>query len=293
MDPTRVIAPAKPASTLMALRDSPEGIEVLMVKRNRAASFMGGVWVFPGGRVDEEDDGAVLRSHARGRTEQETSAQLGIDAGGLGFWISAVRELFEESGLLLATSLDGTPIALEGDVGERFAAHRAAINRRERSFEEVVVAEELVLDLAAIHHVDHWITPEAEQKRFDTHFFIARAPEGQTPLHDEGETVAAEWVTPADALRRHRAGEIRIVLPTIRNLRILEEAGSVDELVARSSELSARPMVMPRMIMEADGPTLLAPDDEGYLGGPPNLWDAALFPEAVRRRARKENPPLG
>jgi len=293
MDPTSEIAPARPASTLMALRDTTQGIEVLMVKRNRAASFMGGVWVFPGGGVDADDDGEILRSHARGRTEEETSAQLGIDAGGLGFWISAVRELFEESGLLLASFVDGTPIALEGAVGERFAAHRAAINRRERSFEEVVVAEDLVLDLAAIHHVDHWITPEAEKKRFDTHFFIARAPEGQAPLHDEGETVAAAWVTPADALDRHRAGEIRIVLPTIRNLRIIEAASSVQDLVARSSELSARPTVMPRMIMEADGPTLLAPDDEGYVGGPPNLWDAELFPEAVRRRAIKENPPLG
>jgi 8-oxo-dGTP pyrophosphatase MutT (NUDIX family) len=293
MDPTPEIAPAKPASTLMALRDTPQGIEVLMVKRNRAATFMGGVWVFPGGRVDAEDDGEILRSHAQGRTEQETSAQLGIAAGGLGFWISAIRELFEESGLLLASFADGTPVILEGDVEARFAAHRSAMNRRERSFEDVVTAEDLTLDLAAIHHVDHWITPEAETKRFDTHFFIARAPEGQTPLHDEGETVAAEWVTPADALSRHRAGEIRIVLPTIRNLRIIEAASSVDELLARSGELSARPMVMPRMVMEAEGPTLLAPGDEGYVGGPPNLWDAALFPEAVRRRALQENPPLG
>jgi 8-oxo-dGTP pyrophosphatase MutT (NUDIX family) len=276
----------------MALRDTPHGVEVLMVKRNRAASFMGGVWVFPGGRVDDEDNGAILRSHATGRGDEEASAQLGLDAGGLGFWISAIRELFEESGLLLASYDDGTQVALEGAVETRFVEHRAAINARTRTFEEVVVREGLVLDLAAIHHVDHWITPEAETKRFDTHFFIARAPLAQTPLHDEGETVAAEWVTPAEALGRHRAGEIRIVLPTIRNLRMIEEASSVEELVARAGELSARPTVMPRMVMGADGPTLLAPDDVGYVGGPPNLWDSDLFSEAVRRRAVQENPPL-
>jgi 8-oxo-dGTP pyrophosphatase MutT (NUDIX family) len=262
-----------------------------MVKRSRASSFMGGVYVFPGGGVDAQDVGAELAGRASGWTDERASARLGIHSGGLALFVTAVRELFEESGMLLAERADGTSVALSGETGARIEAQRSAINRRELAFADLVAQEDLTLKLAGIEHVAHWITPESECKRFDTYFFVARAPEDQVPAHDAGETVAAEWITPAQALARHRAGEIEMVLPTIRNLRYIESFPVVEALVAAAAELGEIPTIMPRMILTPDGSTLLAPGDEGYEDGPPTEWDSSYFPAAMKRRAAQENPP--
>ena len=182
-------------------------------------------------------------------------------------------------------------MALSGETGARIEAQRSAINRHELAFADLVADEDLTIELSGIEHVAHWITPESERKRFDTYFFVARAPEDQVPAHDAGETVEAEWITPAEALARHRAGEIEMVLPTIRNLRYIESFAVVEALMAAAAELREIPTIMPRMVLAPDGPTLLAPGDEGYEDGPPTEWDPSHFPAAMKRRAAQENPP--
>jgi 8-oxo-dGTP pyrophosphatase MutT (NUDIX family) len=273
------------------VREEPSGLEVLMVRRARGASFMGGVSVFPGGRVDDADSDEALLARCVGLSETEASERLGVAEGALGYYVAALRELFEESGVLLALEEDASPLVLEGERSARIAEQRRAVNRGELSFLDLLVAESLLLDLGGLRHHAHWITPEVEPKRFDTYFFVGAAPVGQEPLHDEGETTAAGWLRPAEALRLHRQGEIEIVLPTIRNLRYVERFERVDELLADAAALEEIEVIVPRMIMEPEGPMLLAPWEPGYLDGPENEWDASHFKDATRRRAAKENPP--
>jgi len=286
-------AEAKPAATLLLVRDAPSGLEVLVVKRSEHSSFMGGVYVFPGGGVDPQDSSPELAAACVGRSDAEASAVLGLVAGGLAYWISAVRELFEESGILLAHRSDGVPVSLAGERAAHFGAHRAALNARTSSFVEMVLAEGLVLDVGAIAYNAHWITPTTAAKRFDTYFFVARAPEDQVAAHDEGETVAVEWVTPADALERHRAGEIEMVLPTIRNLAFIGSFATTDELLAAAVALRDIPAILPRMVDTEEGPILLVPGDPGYDELPGAEDDPRRFPTAARRRAVMENPPSG
>jgi 8-oxo-dGTP pyrophosphatase MutT (NUDIX family) len=252
---------------------------------------MGGVSVFPGGRVDGADADAAILERCVGLTEAEAAARLGVPSGGaLAYYVAALRELFEESGVLLALEQDGSPLLLEGKRAERIAEQRRAVNRGELSFSELLATEDLLLDLGGLRHHAHWITPEVEPKRFDTYFFVAEAPVGQEPLHDEGETTAAGWLRPAQALRLHRQGEIEIVLPTIRNLRYVERFEHLDDLLADAAASEQIEVIMPRMVMEPDGPMLLAPWEPGYVDGPENEWDASHFKAATRRRAAKENP---
>ena len=167
-----------------------------MVRRARGASFMGGVSVFPGGRVDDADTDEALLGRCVGLSEAEAAERLGVTGGALGYYVAALRELFEESGVLLALEEDGRPLVLGGERAERIAEQRRAVNRGELSFLELLAAERLLLDLGGLRHHAHWITPEVEPKRFDTYFFVGAAPVGQEPLHDEGETTAAGCCAP-------------------------------------------------------------------------------------------------
>lgn len=284
-------ATLRPAATLLLVRDGAEGLEVLMVKRSERSSFMGGVYVFPGGVVDAADSSPALLERCTGRSEAEARAQLGVPEDALCYWVAAIRELFEESGVLLARHRDGSPLGLsDGDNSARQSA-RLALNSGELSFADWIEREDLILDLGALHYNAHWITPTTAGKRFDTYFFVARAPDDQIAVHDDGETVAVVWTTPEDAFARHRAGEIDMVLPTLRNLQFIAGAGTAAELCDRASALTAIPSILPRMVESPEGPVLLVPGDVGYEDLPGAPDDPRRFPEAARRRALWENPP--
>ncbi len=130
------------------------------------------------------------------------------------------REAFEEAGVLLARYADGQPVRFDADptVEARFDAHRRAVHAGARSLLAVLAAEALVLSVDEMRYVAHWITPEGAPKRFDTRFFLARAPDGQAYVHDDAELIGSEWVRPADALDRHRAGDFPLIEPTVRSL---------------------------------------------------------------------------
>jgi 8-oxo-dGTP pyrophosphatase MutT (NUDIX family) len=211
------------AATVMLVRDGAAGVEVFMVRRSLRLVFAGGAHVFPGGAVDDAD--REMERWCRGRTDEEASVALGVPRGGLAFWVAAVRECFEEAGFLLASGPDGDPLALDDPAtAERFAGYRWAVGSGERPLADVCADEGLRLAVDGMHYVSRWITPEGPPRRFDTRFFVCTAPERQTPIHDARETIAHEWVRPADALSRHDEGDVDLMVPTMHSLRWLAEA---------------------------------------------------------------------
>jgi 8-oxo-dGTP pyrophosphatase MutT (NUDIX family) len=201
----------------MLVRDGVGGVEVFMIRRSLRLVFAGGAHVFPGGAVDDAD--------------REISGE-----GVIAFKVAAVRECFEEAGFLLAADASGELVALDDPAtAARFAAHRRAVTDGERSLGDVCSAEGLRLAVDGMHYVSRWITPEGAPRRFDTRFFVCAAPDRQTPLHDATETIAHEWVAPGEMLRRHRGGEVDLMLPTQRSLEWLEREGTVASVLATAA----------------------------------------------------------
>ena len=234
-----VAVPTRDGATVMLVRDGhheERPLEVFMLRRHPSTAF-GSVHVFPGGVVDASDHDPALEPFCPGLDDADASEQLGIPSGGRAFWVAAVREAFEEAGVLLAGPASGGYVRFDGSpsVEARFDDHRRALNAGGRSFLQVLAAEHLVLTLADVRYMAHWITPEGEPKRFDTRFFLARAPEGQAYAHDDGEIIGSEWVRPADALQRHRAGDFPMIGPTIVSLQDLGRYPSSDELFLQGS----------------------------------------------------------
>jgi 8-oxo-dGTP pyrophosphatase MutT (NUDIX family) len=187
------IADARPSASIIVLRDSDEGPEVLLVERNHEQRFMGGAWVFPGGATHDEDDGELA---------------------------TAVRELEEEAGISLTA--DAEPV--------RFS---------------------------------RWITPAQVEMRFDTHFFVVRAPEGAEPRADGAECVDIRWIRPREALDAGEQGELKLVFPTIKHLEELATYGSVEEALAAARERRVMP-VQPRVLMQGGVAQVLMPGEPGY-----------------------------
>lgn len=246
-DPTTV--PVRPAATVMLVRDAPtgpSGIEVFMLRRTGAASFGAGMYVFPGGRVDDIDHADEIAPYCRGLDDVAASAQLGIEAGGLAFWVATVRECFEEAGVLLAEPRDGRPLALRNE-------DRHAVHDGELSLVELCRRDDLVLDLSNTHYIAHWITPVGERRRFDTRFFLCESPEDQVPLHDDKETVDSLWVRPAEALRMQLAGELLMMPPTIDNLTFLEPHQTADDALVAGAAIGDPPCILPKLRFDGAG----------------------------------------
>jgi recombination protein RecT len=204
----------RPAATVLLMRDTPQGLEVLMSRRSPTASFAPGAYVFPGGAIDAAD--ADAQAHAL------AARRPGQDALALTRAIAAIRESFEELGVLLARDADG-----------RFAstAHIAALDRQQ-PFAAQCSAHGLSIAADQVFLLAHWIADRDMSRRFDVPFLAARMPEGQEPVADEAEQFEPVWVRPEDALRRHAANEFFMIFPTIRTLERLQRFGTVDEVLA-------------------------------------------------------------
>jgi len=258
------------AATVMLVRDRDHGdggsqLEVFMLRRNLQSDFVGGAYVFPGGAVDEADRHADLESVCRGRSDDQASAHLGVDRGGLAFWVAAVRECFEEAGVLLAVDPDDEVVSFaDAEVASRFEAHRGAVDAGDLRLVDLCRLENLHLAVAGIHYFSHWITPVGPPRRYDTRFFVTAAPPEQVPLHDDRETIANLWVRPADALERHRAGELDLILPTIKNLDAIARFARSADLLDAAAAIQEVPTILPRVINDGQGVRILLPGDPGY-----------------------------
>jgi 8-oxo-dGTP pyrophosphatase MutT (NUDIX family) len=198
------VAPARDAATVALLRDDPSGLQVYLLRRVRAMSFAAGMHVFPGGAVDPADAEVSLGPGAAGWAGPPPSAfaaALGCgEALARALVCAGVREVFEESGVLLAGP---TPDTVLGDVStDEWEAERAALEAREQSLSELLARRGLLLRADLLRPWAHWITPEVEPKRFDTRFFVARVPEGQVCREAGGEADRRLWVRPQEALDR-------------------------------------------------------------------------------------------
>jgi 8-oxo-dGTP pyrophosphatase MutT (NUDIX family) len=267
-DPAAV--PIRAAATVMLVRDHPiNGLEVFMLQRTLAAVFAKGMYVFPGGRVDANDNEEQLEAICDGLDDEEASALLQIPNGGLSYWVAAIRECFEEAGVLLARPTDGSELVrFDTDVAlqNRFNVARHAIHDGTMSLVELCTTENLRLVTDNIHYVSHWITPLGEPRRFDTRFFIARAPEAQEPLHDDNETIASLWVSPIEALERHARGDLAMIPPTTSNLQFLAPHGTTTDALNAAKKIGTPTAILPKLKTDAEGKVIgiAMPGDADY-----------------------------
>ena len=251
-----------PAATVALVRDGTRGPEVLMMQRNLQSAFVPGVHMFPGGALDADDGAADLRALCAGLSDDTASRTLGIERGGLAYWAAAIRELFEEAGVLVAYGGSQGVIAFDTpELTERFRAHRHALNAGGRSFIEILQEEELRLAVDQLVYFGHWITPVSAPRRYDTRFFIAAAPPAQEPLHDNREAISHLWVRPADGLDRHRREQFSMRLPTVRTLEEFSAYDSVDALMHGMRNKRNIDANLPRI---AKSGNYLVPGDPGY-----------------------------
>lgn len=231
--------PIRPAATVMLLRDTADGLEVFMLRRTNAAAFAGGMYVFPGGRVDATDG-------------------TGDDA----FVVAAIRECYEECGVLLAVDEQDRMV----DDGHPALAHRHGVHDGSVDVRALVAEHGLRLATHALAWVSHWVTPKGEMaRRFDTRFFVTASPAGQSSHHDDSETVASMWVRPADALARWAAGELQLMPPTIANLQFLAPHTDVTAAMAASRAVGRPPCILPKLrVVDGRFAGLAMPDDADY-----------------------------
>lgn len=218
MDDLNPPVPAVDSSTVMVLRDGADGVEVLMLERHLDSDFVGGAYVFPGGKLDASDD---LDADLWDGIDPDAEAErMGVAPDlALRLYVAAVRETFEEAGLLFA-SRRGERLAAEDLASASFVAARERLNTREAHWDwaDWLRSENLTLDLGSLAWWSWWVTPVGVHRRFDTRFFVAVAPEDQQAGHDEVETVHSVWTTPHRALAAAAEGRAMVILPTRKNL---------------------------------------------------------------------------
>ena len=240
-------APApRPAATLALLREGPRGPEVLMLQRTKDAVFLGGAYVFPGGAIDAADsDNRIIR-----RLLHPPPSHL------VPYCVAAIRECFEEAGILLACGKDGRPVAA--------ARAERLMNFRKESFARLLEAEDLYLPANELVFVGHWITAPGRSRRFDARFFLARAPEGQQGKHDAGETVHDVWITPREALERAARKEIELVFATQQTLHDLKNFENVESALRHARSLPEPEPNRACWATGKDGPKLFRRADPQY-----------------------------
>ncbi|MEZ5818227.1 MAG: NUDIX hydrolase [Hyphomicrobiaceae bacterium] len=247
--------PSRPSATIMLVRDGMEGIEIFMVVRDRPMDGAMGAVVFPGGKIDEEDRHPESWGHL-------SAPQSHPD---LPYWLAGMRETFEEAGVVIARPKGAT----SGDIAperarEMVAKHRDNLLDRKVTFAEIIKSEGLDPALDHMVHFAHWQTPLGLPKRFDTHFFLVSAPDGQEPIHDGREMVDCFWISPAKIVAEAASGKRTLVPATRMNLELLAESRTVAEAMERARGRKVM-MVRPERFKTGDGKwAVRIPADAGY-----------------------------
>ena len=257
------VVPA-PAATVVLLRDRPAGgFEILLMQRHHASKFAAGDFVFPGGKLEADDNPEDAVRWCTGLDLAGAARTLELEdapALALAYWVGAIRETFEEAGVLLATTADGGPVRLPA---ARVAEYRGAIQADNRAFWSMIKTEKLRLATDRLVYFAHWVTPEGLPLRFDTRFFAAPMPVGQEAVGDDHEMISLRWLAPRQALDAHARGEISLRNPTVRNLMLLDG----DSATVALDRLRGRPVVTirPKVVFDADGKRrVFNPGDPGY-----------------------------
>jgi 8-oxo-dGTP pyrophosphatase MutT (NUDIX family) len=234
------------------LRDSPEGVEVFMVVRHHQIDFASGALVFPGGKVDAGD--SAVRDLSNGVDEVDDVA-LSLQAG-------AIREAFEECGILLARERGNSTLVSAARLTE-LEPYRDSLVKNEISLHDFLVKEDLILACDLLQPYAHWVTPTMMPKRFDTWFYLAEAPADHLAVHDGHESVDSVWITPDDALTGAQSGKYTVIFPTRLNIEMLAESSNVANAfeMARARDLVT---VLPWTEKRDDGVYLCIPDNAGY-----------------------------
>jgi len=260
----QVLVP-RPAATLILVRDASAGMEVLMIRRTQSAAFVGGAHVFPGGGVDASDASAELAAHCEGLDDAEASRLLNLEQGGLAYFAAAMRECFEEAGLLLAHDADGDYADLnQAQRAQVFAQWRESVRAGRATLADLCREHQLRLAAGRMAYYSHWITQPGRPRRYDTRFFVAEAPSAQTPSHDNSETVEHLWIQPAEALARYRRAELQLVFPTIKTLESIANFETAAALMEFARSPRKMPVMAPRTASSRDGKKLLVPGDYAY-----------------------------
>jgi 8-oxo-dGTP pyrophosphatase MutT (NUDIX family) len=261
------VVPKKAATVILLRNKEPEGFEVFLLKRHEKSSFMGGNFVYPGGRVDRDDGSLKICTLSKGITFEEAQKILGgtfSPEESFAHWIAAIRELFEEAGVLLAYDQKGNLFQIKNrDDREKFLHYRESLQKSGLTICEMAQKEKLLFALDLLHYYAHWITPEARSERFDTRFFLARYPLGQEASHDQKETTAGIWITPRKALEENLKGEAILSPPTLKTLEDLSRFKTIEEIFASLRNREIKP-ILPVLTKISSGPLIIFPWDPEY-----------------------------
>ena len=253
-----MVATPRDAATLILLRNSDrqrKGIEVLMLRRNAGSAFLPGAYVFPGGTVDPADCMPTAEGICRDFTRHDAQ-RIVADAfsaeKALGFFVAAIREAFEEAGILMACKDSSDLVTIGEDRKAQFADYRRQVREAPFSFATTMEKEGLELAAGNLFYFSHWITPEIAPIRFDTCFFVAEAPPHQDACHDALETTDSQWIAPRDIIERRRTGELNVAFPTFCNIKALVEFSRVAEVI-ESTRGREVPAIQPLLNMLSFG----------------------------------------
>jgi len=245
----------RPSSTVVVARAAATP-EIFMVRRHESCSF-GSAYAFPGGVVDPEDSAVCKYCHGLG--DAQANVRLGIESGGLDFYSAAIRELFEEAGVLLARL---------SDLDEDLTCARAALNDGSLNWAEFVSRHAISLNCSELHYISHWITPPIMRKRYSTRFFLTPLPAGQRAVHCGGELTDSRWATATDLLAAGRRGDIKLHYPTIKTLESIARHKTLEALVewARCCVQWGITTMVPLTIERNGKQEIVLPGDKDYPG---------------------------
>lgn len=250
--------PARDSATVILVRDGDAGLEVFMLERHLRSDFAGGAYVFPGGTLDERDVDEFAARYLDGPTARQAAGLIDAPPDrALAFYLCAIRETFEEAGVLLARR-DGSPARTDGDGA--LAAYRRELAARRGSLTELAGQERIRYAGDLLHYYARWITPEFAPKRYDARFFVAQMPAGQDPLHDDVETTNSTWIRPIDALTQAAEGLFSIIFPTRKTLESLTVFDTASDVI-NSTVGKAIPAVLPTVVISDGQPRVVLPGD--------------------------------
>ena len=233
--------PIRPAATVIVVRDAEPQYEIFMLRRTNQAAFAGGMYVFPGGRVDEYDHSQLYAGHHLEPGEHQSGQRQALGINWRAYWIAGIRETFEEAGILLAYDNNGRIFEFNASNQSRFDRYRQQIHDNEITLVDICEEENLTLAIDLIHFYNRWVTPVGRPRRFDTRFFITATPEAQSGLHDGKETIDSCWISPKKALQLHENNEFGMMRVTAMQLREFENYKTAAEFLDMAASNTAFP----------------------------------------------------